>query len=283
MECPRERDITIVELLLQQGIQGPELRRLNRCRIALKAIFLSDIATAGGRHLEHWVLVNRIGRSSKYKFPREIPCSKDWDLWDDFWTSWLRRDNTMPITLGKWTTPSHQNWAWFYEPDSNSIWNRMDDGWIEYAQYNPAARSTRNTHYFIPIQRWQSHDLNGVPASIVGPASQISLQETGPPLAATVQQHPSFWEYVDKQGGTWMWEYIEGKQDDMSWVTEALRNHTAVMVTDGSFKRSLAPRISGAGWILICTSSKKVIFGSFHEYSDAASSYRDRRQRTLRQ
>jgi len=45
MECPRERDITIVELLLQQGIRGPELRRPNRCRIALKAIFLSDLAS----------------------------------------------------------------------------------------------------------------------------------------------------------------------------------------------------------------------------------------------
>jgi len=274
MEFPRERDITIMDIMIREGISGLDLRRLNQCRIAMKAIFLSDIATAGGRYLERWVLGDKIGRNSKYKFPREEPSSKDWDLWDEFWSAWLRRDNTMPVSLGKWTAPSHQSWTWFHEPHNNSLWHRTEDGWIEYTQTNYGNRTTRKTHHFTPTRHWQSHDLSGVPASIYGPSNLVTLQETGPSLSAKTEPHLSFWEYVDLQGGTWMWEYIEGKQEDMTWVTDALRNHTAVMVTDGSFKRSLAPKTSGAGWILVCTATKKSIYGAFHEYSDAASSYR---------
>jgi hypothetical protein len=71
-----------------------------------------------------------------------------------------------------------------------------------------------------------------------------------------------------------MRDFIEGKNQDMSWITSALKRKTAIMVTDGSYNRSLAPTISGAGWILVCTSSRQMIRGSFFEDSPKASSYR---------
>lgn len=46
------------------------------------------------------------------------------------------------------------------------------------------------------------------------------------------------------------------------------------MVTDSSYNRTLAPRVSGAVWVLVSTNSLRMVYGSFVEISMAASSYR---------
>ena len=46
---PRERDRLLVEIFLGEEYVGEELRQLNRVRIFLQMLFLSDIATADGR------------------------------------------------------------------------------------------------------------------------------------------------------------------------------------------------------------------------------------------
>lgn len=70
-----------------------------------------------------------------------------------------------------------------------------------------------------------------------------------------------------------MWEHLEGKHTDMSWINRAMLNNTAIMVTDGSYNKR-APTISGAGWLLACTQSHLMVRGSFYEESQTASSYR---------
>ena len=60
----------------------------------------------------------------------------------------------------------------------------------------------------------------------------------------------------------------------MSWIATALYDGSAIMVTDGSYNRSRAPRISRAGWVLVSTNSLRMVYGSFYEISSAASSYR---------
>ena len=103
------------------------------------------------------------------------------------------------------------------------------------------------------------------------------MVDTGPLLALPPVCDPdranSFWEFVWQQGGTWMWEHLEGKHDDMTWINKAMQNNTAMMVTDGSYNK-IAPTISGAGWLLVCTQSLRMIRGSFFEESQNASSYR---------
>jgi len=134
----RERDIPIVNIFLNANVSGMDLRRLNRCRIALKAILLSDITTSGGRHLEHWVLGDKSGRQSKFHFPREQPGQRDWDLWHDFWHSWLLLDSTIPQPLGKWLNHSHQIWQWRYDDMTNTLWEQYSDGWIGYTYVTPS-------------------------------------------------------------------------------------------------------------------------------------------------
>ncbi len=271
----RENDIDIISLLLQNGISGMELRRMNRCRLKLEAIFLSNITTAGGRHLEPWVINTHVGRQSNFKFPYEQPSARDWTLWDSFWKGWLRRDKSIPIPLGRWVSKTHQTWQWFLDETSNSLWECTADGWVQY-DFQQVVRQTRGNRSYFPSRCWihipETNKLTSVSTKMDVPLTQII--DVGPPFAETRETDLTFRQFVTAQGGEWMWEFVEGKHKDMTWLVTALRNKTAIMVTDGSFNRSLAPKISGAGWVLVCTSSRKMVRGCFHEESEKASLYR---------
>ena len=52
-----------------------------------------------------------------------------------------------------------------------------------------------------------------------------------------------------------------------------MKEGTAIWVTDGSYNRETAPKVSGAGCMVYCTRRKRKLFGSFFEFSAKAGSY----------
>lgn len=114
----------------------------------------------------------------------------------------------------------------------------------------------------------------GLPCSVRQlDANSVILLSIGPELVGDVRPERCFWEYLCTWGGSWMWESIVNEGCDLNWVVTALRDGTAILVTDGSYKVDLAPTVSGAGWVLYCTSSKLRLRGSFYEVSPHADSY----------
>ena len=71
-----------------------------------------------------------------------------------------------------------------------------------------------------------------------------------------------------------MWERITNEGSDLGWVVAALEKGTAVWVSDGSYKREVAPHTSGVGWVLCCSVKGLRLRGSFCESSPSANSYR---------
>ncbi len=53
---PREQDHTIMDIFFLHDLDSESIKSLNRCRGAMKAIFLSDISTLDGKYLEHFSL-----------------------------------------------------------------------------------------------------------------------------------------------------------------------------------------------------------------------------------
>jgi hypothetical protein len=49
---PRERDSNLVEIFLENGKTGSELRSINKCRISHQAIYLSCLSMAEGKNLD---------------------------------------------------------------------------------------------------------------------------------------------------------------------------------------------------------------------------------------
>jgi hypothetical protein len=74
-----------------------------------------------------------------------------------------------------------------------------------------------------------------------------------------------------------MWEGVDDNQatkHDLTWLVEGMIAGSVIWVTDGSYDRLKASDVSGAGWIIFCTSTGKRLTGWFWEVSNTASSYR---------
>jgi hypothetical protein len=110
----REQDHAIMDILFSQDLGSESIQSLNRCRGAMKAIFLSDISTADGRYLENFVFnPGAATAGSKYILPQEKPTRKDWDPWIDFWHGYTTTGGKLKMPLGNWNNATHQVWQWY--------------------------------------------------------------------------------------------------------------------------------------------------------------------------
>ena len=83
LNLPRQNDALIVTILQRAGYAGVKLISLNRCPIANKMLFLSDITTSCGWYVDCNLLgptTSRQGERSSIGFPCELPLPKDWTL-----------------------------------------------------------------------------------------------------------------------------------------------------------------------------------------------------------
>ena len=93
------------------------------CRLALWMLFLSDIASANGRHLRRSFLNPPEGDlpAPFYSFPVEYPTAHDWTEWVIFWGWFTEPGLYLTQPLGQWVARSHAPWCWFYDPVTDTI------------------------------------------------------------------------------------------------------------------------------------------------------------------
>jgi hypothetical protein len=115
------------------GYQGAQLQALNRCRLALKLIFISDIATACGQFLDKRLLLDPQLPDRKvlqFVFPNEWPRRADWKLWYEFWTAFPGPGGSILIPLRDWQYPTHHHWEWFYNVKDNQILHKAHEAGV---------------------------------------------------------------------------------------------------------------------------------------------------------
>ncbi len=75
----------------------------------MKAIFLSDITTADGKYLEHFVFKPGTDTAAtRYIFLREKPTRTNWAIWIDFWHGYTNTEGKLKAPLGNWINGTHQ-------------------------------------------------------------------------------------------------------------------------------------------------------------------------------
>ena len=159
---------------------------------------------------------------------------------------------------------------------ANKMWsNGTQGGGVEYFLRDPRGTRTRSGQMYVMVRAEEEAKPRTTPASVelLG-EGKIRLRATGPNILASEKRQNTFWGLMHSWGGGWMWEHTTCTEEDTGWMADALRYGTAVMVTDGSYDRSLAPDVSGAGWYFCCRLTRRVVHGSFWERSRTASSYR---------
>ena len=85
---------------MSMGLDKEDLLSMSRVKGKLGAIFLSDMVTADGKHLETFACVTGDLEvpQSKFNFPREVPTDRDWEVWKTFGvnTQWRTSNFTRP-------------------------------------------------------------------------------------------------------------------------------------------------------------------------------------------
>jgi hypothetical protein len=70
-----------------------------------------------------------------------------------------------------------------------------------------------------------------------------------------------------------MWDELVLKGTFQS-IIAAVKNGSAIWVTDGSFDRVCAPDICSAGWIIYCPQTRHYLQGSFYETTPDSNAFR---------
>ncbi len=118
----REQDYLTMDIIFASDLGPDIIKSLSRCRGAMRAIFLSDLSTADGKYLKHFVFdPGTATAGSTYIFPREKPTSYDWDHWIDFLHSYTTTGGKLKVPLGKWSNPTHRVWQWFFKKEDNNL------------------------------------------------------------------------------------------------------------------------------------------------------------------
>ncbi len=114
LAMPCRHDCLLVDMFLEAGYKGLQLQGLNRCRLALRLFFLSDITTACGRLLDVILLAEphcSQNHHSTFIFPNEKPSQSKWRMWLEFWTAAAGPGGSLNQPLGVWIGPTHQKWT----------------------------------------------------------------------------------------------------------------------------------------------------------------------------
>jgi hypothetical protein len=246
----------------------------------MKAIFLSDLSTAGGRYLEHFVFdLGLATAGSLYKFPREKPTRDGWDTWVNFWHSYTTTGGRLTMPLGNWCNKTHRVWQWYCTKEDNNL-QKIKGGRV--AHFKPARgfQLTRSTVMYQQVwdKQHNSQPPLGRPTSVRAILStKVTKLQDGPSLVNASQKHNNYWELICSWGGGWMWEDIDFTQEttqDLKWVAEGMKNNTLVWTTDGSYNRKRVADLSAVGWIIFCKRTGLQMTGTFWEKSPSASSFR---------
>lgn len=163
---PWEKDILLMELFKSEGCSPDLLLRLNRVRLSLNALFLSDIATADGCYLKAFATEQGSGGvKSAYNFPPEWLTPEDWKQWLLFWATRTESNFKLIRPLGDWKNATHRDWEWFLAADH--LQRREEQGVCHYSPTN-LQRTTRSRTVF--TQSWSdptATKVSGQPVSVI--------------------------------------------------------------------------------------------------------------------
>ncbi len=128
---PRKGDKALMDYFVSKHYKPKLLKILNRCRLYLQVIFVSDISSADGTYIipsiKHGHRLQE--RPSTLEWPSQPrPPANAWREWSNA-LSHLESHNKLHDSLGEWISPTHQQWHHFHELTENVLYLPCDKGW----------------------------------------------------------------------------------------------------------------------------------------------------------
>jgi len=255
----RINDQPIMKLFIDTSTPIDDLLQINRCRLYLRAFYLSDITDGFGTQLSEdaW-MGRRVASSKDLSRPAQgMPPRSDWELWRKYLKlAVLSRGMRLKHPLGEWITDTALD-TWYIDPRSDQLHRKLGSVWYLHSRIprrsgRPMYSSTGTicdlppvVHKAQVLYRNQYLICNG----------HCSIQ------APVLPNRNSFMEFLfssTEPSAHWCFESICLLLDDGYQLAQSIRNNLASInalkaVTDGSFQDTFGT----TAWILECSETSQ--------------------------
>jgi hypothetical protein len=116
-----------MDFFVSQNYDRKQLMALNRCRVFLKVLFLSDICSADGTMILHAFKkgVQPADRTSQLDWPfQPCPPQSNWLQWERA-RSLFEERGKLRQPLGPWIACSDQEWQCFYDSVNKTVYHKV--------------------------------------------------------------------------------------------------------------------------------------------------------------
>ena len=129
---PREGDDFIMQVILRARYNSDEVKRINRVRVSMQVLFMTDILTASGHMIAPYILSPRPrGETrSSMRWPNEQPTLSDMTLWRNAMQA-ICPSRCLGQGVGRFVKQTHRIWKWHWNSDVSTLHHTRDDGITE--------------------------------------------------------------------------------------------------------------------------------------------------------
>jgi exonuclease III len=288
----RQRDRTIMDLATASTTHKPTLMSINKVRMQLQVVWISDISTADGRFIDKRCLssTTTFPKRNNYNWPKKhYTTATDWRRWRTWIRSITHHENfLLQEPLGRWTQ-NNENWTQTWDclatVSKELLYIRSDDGrsWNRHIRLDGRNRRILRyhaeslTHSLIPEN---PRDLHRVSVQTYQGHIDITSWSTREeridhPHLAFFEHHlqPSRNSILDSLQSSIQPEFLDAT-NDIGKLLQDFRNGTVVSVSDGSYYPELG-KAAGA-WIIESSCRQEWIIGAMtvQGHRDDFNSYR---------
>jgi hypothetical protein len=288
IKTARKGDMAIMEIVERprgkQRYADADVRKINRCRIFLRAELLSEICNAAGTHVRlECVEMTQEGRCSTDELwprqPRPGPAHRR--VWKRFLRDVSNDNRSLLIPLQEWTGTTASNWNAYYDStrhkaitsDDQRTWSEWNleptrRGWAMSGKTDTHAPQRNST--LIPASM---EKVRGKPALQWYKSEQATA--ANPEVIAQQTPDKSQWDGILESIPQWERHIIEGYKlsgTEQQALIEKLENpkECIMIVSDGGVKDGMG----SFGWVLAAEGEPILVKGSGQVWGNPMTSYR---------
>jgi hypothetical protein len=268
-QFPREGDQFLMRVFITAGYRGDTLRRLNRVRISLQVLFLSNVLTASGGKVSLDILLRWPKGEvwSTIRWPTERPTNSDMRLWNNALSS-ICPSRSSTSSVGEYICNLHRVQWWFWNKTDSSIHHVKPDSMTE--DVFVVGRKPNRFSYSHSQACQKQNAICSVQPTLERDHWRLLSTATIALQAATPR---TFVGILKSWGNTWLWEHMT-VHGGFEWLEHEILEGLLVAVTDGSYIRKLYPHLYSAAFVLECSSGRGRVYRSFLESLFVANAYR---------
>jgi hypothetical protein len=218
----RQHDRLLMVSFAALNFSASDLAKINVCRQHLQALTLADITDGTGERitLNAWNGKRSLQHTLRYTWGfQPNPPATFWTTWRRAIASFCGQDRRLLQPLGHWLTDKGNQWIWWYDESSETLYKRTAIASFCYPE--KSARNTRQAEWRFNAQRQIPCDIpqSATPCTVVQQGMFLLFQGTAPTCASpTATQEassfPSFQEYVSTLSlQSWVFGNIQVKGD----------------------------------------------------------------------